>query len=80
MSRIPITVRLPEPIAAAVDAARGGQTRTAWVEEAIYAALAEAKQAVPTASRKREAGDTCPPHPKGRVIKGFCYRCGSLVT
>jgi hypothetical protein len=73
--RVAISVRVPAAVAEEIDAARGGQTRTAWVEAAIDAALREAK---PAARRKVDPGEC--PHPRGRVIKGFCYRCGKPAT
>ncbi len=71
MPSITITVRVSEKEAAEIDVARGGQSRASWVAVAITTALNAAK---PAPKRKVEAG-ACP-HPRGRVIKGFCYRCG----
>jgi hypothetical protein len=74
-ARVPIPLRVSQDIADSIDTVRGGQTRAAWVEHAIDLALREAK---PAAKRKADP-DACP-HPRGRVIKGFCYLCGKPAT
>ena len=77
-SRVAIPLRVSQDIADSIDAVRGTRTRQEWVADAIALALHEAKPA--RRVRAGKEGDACPPHPKGRVIKGFCYRCGQLGT
>lgn len=87
--RVIIPVRVPEDVAQAIDKVRAGQSRSSWVTGAIDAALREAKREsgppppeviseaiVPLEGGKKQH---CP-HPRARVIKGFCYRCGKPVT
>ena len=70
-----ITIRVSEETAQAIDALRGGESRSQWVGSLVDAALESSEQPKP--------GKTAPigscSHPRARVIKGFCYRCGSMV-
>jgi len=76
--RVIIPVRVPEDVAQAIDNARAGQSRSAWVADLIDAALTEAAPVKKTSDTKdRRSG--CP-HPRARVIKGFCYACGMPAT
>lgn len=74
-------VRVSEETAQAIDQARAGQARSAWVAEAIDAALAAGGDPPvefrSKSQQRRVAAESgkCP-HPRGRVIKGFCYACG----
>jgi len=114
--RVIVTARLSETEAEAIDAARGKQPRSEWLQSAIQQALAfserpdparprraaprkptEAEKdaarivtrrmtgaempAVPAAepSRGQDRASECPPHPKGRVLKGLCGACGTHV-
>lgn len=74
-------VRLSEQTAAALDQVRGGQSRSAWVADLIEAEVASrADPPVEFRSesqrRRVEATSGKCPHPRARVIKGFCYACG----
>jgi hypothetical protein len=72
-----IGIRVSETVAEAIDAARGGMSRAAWVEDLIGPALGITVNGNSNPEKKRNTeSDTCPPHPRGRVVKGFCYRCG----
>jgi hypothetical protein len=78
-----ISVRVDEGTAQAIDQVRGSASRAKWVEGLISdtledgpARLMAGEEMIP-ASKVREAG-ACN-HPRARVIKGFCYRCGSMV-
>ncbi len=73
--RVIIPVRVPEDVAQAIDRARAGQSRSSWVADLIDAALTETTPAAKTKSDTKERRSGCP-HPRARVIKGFCYRCG----
>jgi len=74
-----ITVRVSTETTDADDAVRGTASRSAWVEGLIAAELGRAREPkAGTASTDPAAPGRCP-HPRGRVIKGFCYRCGSMV-
>jgi hypothetical protein len=74
--RVVISVRVSEAEAEAIDGVRGGLGRAAWVETVVEAALRQGE----TAKKKvKRDADACP-HPRGRVIKGFCYRCGGPAT
>jgi len=75
-ARVAIPVRVSQDIADSIDTVRGSRTRQQWVADAIDHALHEAK---PAARRRKEDDGACP-HPRGRVIKGFCYRCGKPAT
>lgn len=78
-----MTLRLDVETVDQIDQARGSRTRHGWIEDAIVSALAvgRGEQVIPaevvkTAGRPAHRGtDTCP-HPRARVIKGFCYACG----
>jgi len=74
--RVVIPVRVSEPKAAAIDAARGDTARSVWVEGAIDAELARLDAASRPAPAVRQGKPDDCPHPKARVIKGFCYACG----
>jgi hypothetical protein len=77
--RVLMAAKVSEPVAAAVDAARGMQTRSAWIQDAIAAKLAgEVKTAPAVPARAVSAPYVCP-HPKARVIKGRCWACGASV-
>lgn len=81
--RVVISVRVAEADAEAIDVVRGSLSRAVWAEMVIADALAEANRPGTlrlSPKHKQQEGETCPPHPRGRVIKGFCYRCGSLVS
>lgn len=75
-ARVAIPLRVSQDLADSIDTVRGMRTRQEWVTDAIDHALQEAK---PTAKRKVVDSGECP-HPRGRVIKGFCYRCGKPAT
>lgn len=76
-SKVAITIRVPGDVAEAIDEARGGLSRSAWVESLVEVALTPAQTKKSAAENKRIRESTsCPPHPRGRVVKGFCYRCG----
>jgi hypothetical protein len=75
-ARVAIPVRVSQDVADSIDTVRGSRTRSQWVADAIDYALHEAK---PAARRRKEDDGACP-HPRGRVIKGFCYRCGGPAT
>lgn len=83
-SKVVVSVRLTQQAAEQIDQARGSRSRAAWIEEAISAALedkqADSELAKAEATGFAEARKTgaCT-HPRARVIKGFCYRCGSMV-
>ena len=82
MKRVVFNVRVSEDTAAAIDKARGGQSRSAWVADAIDAALTGpglmlGEEIIP--ARKVKAAGACP-HPKARVIKNFCYACGKPAS
>lgn len=74
-ARVAIPLRVTQDTADSIDTVRGGRTRQQWIADAIDHALHEAK---PAAKRKVDPG-ACP-HPRARVIKGFCYRCGKPAT
>ena len=66
-----------------VEIARGHMDRSEWVRGALLAAAERGQPREGYADRQSEAvaqnlaaleGDC--PHPKARVIKGFCYACG----
>lgn len=73
--RVIIPVRVPEDVAAKIDSARGGQSRSAWITDLIDAALGETAPQKKTYDTLKERRSGCP-HPRARVIKGFCYACG----
>ena len=83
MPRVVISVRVSEQTAAAIDKARGGTSRARWAEDVIGAALDRdepmgAAAATPRAEAAPRAGGC--DHPRARVIKGFCYKCGSMMV
>lgn len=78
---VTFNVRVSEETAQAMDRARAGQSRSAWVAGVIESALAmwdETPVEFRSKSQQRrvtaESGKC--PHPRARVIKGFCYACG----
>jgi hypothetical protein len=78
-------VRVPEDVARAIDEARAGQSRSSWVAGVIDEKLAAGENPPvefrSKSERKRvEEGLGSCPHPRARVIKGFCYRCGKPAT
>lgn len=80
-SKVVINIRVPEETAQAIDQARAGQSRAAWVAGLIDAALAAAEDPPveyrsESQRRRVEATSGKCPHPRARVIKGFCYACG----
>ena len=84
--RITISVKVSEPEAAAIDAARGDLTRSAWLHQAIARGLnpgprPTAKTVLPQAwpglpDIQSMAKATCS-HPAIRVHKGMCGACGT---
>lgn len=74
-------VRVSEETAQAIDKARAGQSRSAWVADVIDAELAAGTEPPvelrSKSQQRRVAAESgkCP-HPRARVIKGFCYACG----
>lgn len=88
----PVQVRIPEPVLAALDEARGDESRSAWVLGAIglrLSPLAEVIAEVAVATQPDTRGPSIPvtvltgrpgrdecSHPKPRVLKGMCGACG----
>ena len=86
-----VQVRIPETVLAAVDEARGTESRSAWIMGAVglrLSPLAEAVAAVtappldltpviPVAVITGKGERQCPPHPKARINKGLCGACGT---
>lgn len=72
-----ISVRVPEDVATAIDKARGARSRSSWAEQVLTERVDPARTQPP---RKQVDTPRCPPHPRGRIIKGFCYRCGKPAT
>jgi hypothetical protein len=72
---VAVTVHLTEAEAAEVDAARGVAKRDWWIRTAAVL-VAEERVAQQAAKRDPKA---CPPHPKRRVIRGFCGACGRSI-
>jgi len=64
-----VQVRVPGDLLARLDEARSEVPRSAWIVAAIEHALGPAAPA--------KAARQCPPHPKGRVLKGLCGACGT---
>ena len=79
--KVVIPVRVSEEMAGQIDARRGGQSRSQWVVDSIVVAMLAADDPPPAKAEKKQPRDPdkCP-HPRGRVIKGFCYRCGGPAT
>jgi hypothetical protein len=90
---VTISVKVSEDDAAALDRARGGASRSAWLQRIINAELgrtagtAEFVAGIEQENR-RIAGQSRPrpastepgcPHPKASVIKGRCTRCQTFV-
>ena len=92
--RVTIGAKLSASEAAAVEAARGGLTRSAWVRLAVLAALAgppEQRREVerPALARRQPEPRATPPaarrkgdcaHPNMRVGKGVCPDCHEWVS
>jgi hypothetical protein len=79
--RVIINVRVSDEVAQAIDSARAGQSRASWVAGAIEMALGVEMAlgnvpAEPQPGKKRVQETGRCPHPRARVIKGFCYACG----
>jgi hypothetical protein len=72
---IVVSVRLSEAEAADIDAARGSARREWWIRTA---ACLVAQERVAQQAAKRDP-KACPPHPKRRVIRGFCGACGRSI-
>lgn len=72
MPRVVISVRVSEQTARAIDQMRGATARARWVEDLIEEAVTPPM----AATAPRFSG--CD-HPRARVIKGFCYKCGTMV-
>jgi hypothetical protein len=78
---VTFNVRVSVETAQAIDQARAGQSRSAWVADAIDAALSAGEdppvELRSKSQQRRVAAESgkCP-HPRARVIKGFCYACG----
>ncbi len=76
-----ITIRVTQETADAIDAVRAGESRARWVAQLIADALNTTPRPVSPYGqeiRPETASRTCD-HPRARVIKGFCYKCGSMV-
>jgi hypothetical protein len=73
--RVIFNVRVSEQVAEAIDQARAGQSRSAWVADAIDRMLTGDPEPAVEQKKQVRDPDRCP-HPRARVIKGFCYRCG----
>ena len=84
-SKVVISIRLSPETVEAVDAARGSVSRTRWVETVVSEAVAPMDETetirgtVPTPGAATKDHTARCDHPRARVIKGFCYRCGSMV-
>ena len=78
------SIRLPADLDRRVRAEADRNMRSVQAEavDLIERALAGAAERLADpktrASAKKSAGEC--PHPRGRVIKGFCYRCGKPVS
>jgi hypothetical protein len=83
-AKIVISIRVTPETATAIDAARAGLSRARWVENLISGTLEdergeiELRRAVDTDFTEARSATRCT-HPRARVIKNFCYRCGSMV-
>lgn len=82
--RVVIPVRFSEPMAAAIDEARGETPRSVWIEEAVAARLGGPAE-VPAASDPVEAVQPSPAkknckHGRMRMTKGVCPDCGEWVS
>lgn len=79
-----VALALPQDLYEKVhgEAERNGRSVNAELVLLVEAALQQSVMArgekVIPAKVVKELG--CPPHPRGRVIKGFCYRCGRPAT
>jgi hypothetical protein len=72
-----VTAKFSDDELAWVDRACGGRSRSEWLRAlALDAAVPRASE---VARRSPAAVPACD-HPRGRVIKGFCYRCGRMVA
>lgn len=88
-----VQLRVPEPVLAAVDEARGDESRSTWILGAIGLRLSPLPEAAAAAVEDPEAlGPVIPVavvtpgrhragqpcrHPKARVHKGLCHECGT---
>jgi hypothetical protein len=88
-----VQVRVPEPVLAAIDEARGPESRSAWILGAVglrLSPLAEVAEVVAAVTKPPPglpsvipvAVIAAPqrekcPHPKARVHKGLCGNCGT---
>ena len=72
---VTVTLRLTEAEAAEIDEARGSAKREWWIRTA---AVVVAQERIAQRNAKRDP-KACPPHPKRRVIRGFCGACGRSV-
>lgn len=92
--RIPVTIKLSEPEAAEIDAARGDTERIPWMREAILAAARGAagngNPGVPETGNRspgktpdrggpRETAKPCK-HRNMRMSKGICPDCQTWVV
>jgi hypothetical protein len=85
-----ISVRVSAETASKLDDVRGGQSRARWVADLIDHVLNAATAAMPTeetapghtptgTTAGTPRAQTACDHPRARVIKGFCYKCGGMV-
>lgn len=76
---VTLACRVTADIAAAVEeaCARLGVSRSAWLESLVRDAVGQPAPVSP--GRHARVPGSCP-HPKARVIKGFCYACGTMVN
>jgi hypothetical protein len=72
-----ISARFTAGEAAEIDAARGAAERSPWLRATALAAARGTLDA--PAARPAGAGKLCPPHPRPRVHKNLCGRCGHAV-
>lgn len=91
--RVVIAVRVSESAASAIDLARGGQSRSSWLQSLIAAELEGAQAPAPaTSANSRVPGPAPAPAARGRpaarkrcqrpgtrVIGGWCPDCEVLV-
>lgn len=83
---VTMSARFSDAEAAAIDVARGVTDRSVWLRNAALVAVERQRPSAGHVDRQAEAvaqnlaaaqGDC--PHPRARVIKGFCYACGKSV-
>lgn len=77
---VSVTVRLTGAEAAEVDRARGTSRRETFLRAAGLA-VARAQAGAWKAAALVEVPEPkgCPPHPRRRVIRGLCGRCGRSI-